>query len=244
MCTVTLFPVNSSDFILTSNRDETPKRKTIPPKLYTENKTNMLFPKDELAGGTWIGLSEKKRLICLLNGGYEKHVRKDSYRLSRGVVVKELLASEDAVSMIENYVFDDIEPFTIVLVDWNSNLQYYELVWTGQTKHFQQLSNTKPHIWSSATLYDDEMKQLRKSWFKNWLNDTNDFSQESILQFHKNDKLGSSDVSLKMKRLQVETVSVTSVKKNNNTISVLYHDFLSGKVHDYKNVTFNTMQTL
>ena len=46
MCTVTLFPVNSSDFILTSNRDETPKRKTIPPKLYTENKTNLLFPKD------------------------------------------------------------------------------------------------------------------------------------------------------------------------------------------------------
>ena len=32
MCTVTYLPLKNGDFILTSNRDETPLRKTIPQK--------------------------------------------------------------------------------------------------------------------------------------------------------------------------------------------------------------------
>ena len=87
------------------------------------------YPKDELAGGTWIGMSNKNRLVCLLNGGFEKHQRNSSYRMSRGVVVKNILSVENPVTYIEEYDFTDIEPFTIVLVDWNSILETYELVW-------------------------------------------------------------------------------------------------------------------
>ena len=85
MCTVTYLPLGNNDFILTSNRDEDPKRKTIPPKEYLEDGVKLTYPKDELAGGTWIGLSEKSRLICLLNGGFTKHSREESYRMSSWV---------------------------------------------------------------------------------------------------------------------------------------------------------------
>ena len=61
MCTVTYLPLGNNEFILTSNRDESPVRKTILPKKYFENGVEILYPKDELAGGTWIGTSNKNR---------------------------------------------------------------------------------------------------------------------------------------------------------------------------------------
>lgn len=226
MCTVTYLPLRDNDFILTSNRDEDPKRKTIAPKTYLEDGVRLTYPKDELAGGTWIGLSEKSRLICLLNGGFTKHQRAESYRMSRGVIVKQLLKVEDPVEIINHFDFEGIEPFTIVLVDWNSNLKAYELVWDGAKKHFQELNN-KPKIWSSSTLYTDEMKQLRKEWFADWLLNNRNFNQSDIINFHQDETKGSKEVSLKMKRQNVETVSVTSVIKNEKKLTMSYYDLHS-----------------
>ena len=75
MCTVTIFPTRNNDFVLTSNRDETPNRISLKPDFYNIEDTKMLYPKDKLAGGTWIGISEKNRVICLLNGGFKIHKR-------------------------------------------------------------------------------------------------------------------------------------------------------------------------
>lgn len=157
MCTVTIFPTGNNDFVLTSNRDEAPNRISLQPDFYSVENTTLLFPKDKLAGGTWIGVSEKNRLICVLNGGFTIHERRTQYRLSRGVVAKDFLVADNIEICIENYNFEDIEPFTIVISDWNSNLKFYELVWDGNTKHFTQLP-LEPKIWSSATLYNPSMK--------------------------------------------------------------------------------------
>ena len=226
MCTVTYLPLGNNNFILTSNRDENPIRKTISPKKYNENGVELLYPKDELAGGTWIGLSEKNRLVCLLNGGFTKHNRNEYYRLSRGVIVKEILTSDDAISHIKDYDFVDIEPFTIVLVDWNKSLLTYELVWDGEKKHFKKLSQ-EPHIWSSSTLYTQEMKKMRKNWFDDWLKQQEIFQQENVLKFHQVENLGTKETSLKMKRPFVETVSVTSFIKKQDIINFTYLDFIN-----------------
>ena len=128
MCTVTLFPTSDNDFVLTSNRDEAPNRISLEPDFYNIENTTLLFPKDKVAGGTWIGVSEKNRVICLLNGGFKIHKRQPKYRVSRGVVTKDLLITDNIERCIENYNFDDIEPFTVVVADWNSKLKFYELV--------------------------------------------------------------------------------------------------------------------
>lgn len=223
MCTVTYLPLENQGFILTSNRDESPMRKTIVPQKYQENNVEMVYPKDELAGGTWIGLSNKNRLVCLLNGGFEKHKRNAYYRMSRGVVVKNILSVDEPVQYIKDFDFDSIEPFTIILVDWNDQLKTYELVWDGVEKHFEELDQ-KPKIWSSSTLYDVETKKERIDWFNEWLKDHKDFSQKEILTFHKNADKGTEETALKMKRPFVETVSVTSVKKTKE-IFLSYFDF-------------------
>ena len=229
MCTVTYLPKEGNNFILTSNRDETPLRKTIPPKEYQENGVGLTYPKDEIAGGTWIGASNKNRLVCLLNGGFVKHSRKLPYKMSRGIIVKSILSVSNAINYINDFNFVNIEPFTLILVDWEINLNTYELVWDGTEKHFNKLEQ-KPKIWSSSTLYNSEMKQFREEWFEDWLSKNDNFSKEDILNFHKNEHLGNPEISPKMKRNFVETVSITSVEKNAKNIEMQYFDILKDSI--------------
>ena len=174
------------------------------------------------------GLSEKNRLVCLLNGGFEIHKRKGPYAMSRGLVVKKILSAENSVVCIENFIFDNIEPFTLILVDWEISLATYELVWDGVTKHFKKLAQ-EPEIWSSSTLYTAEMKASRRAWFADWLSENKTFQQQEIINFQTSTDKGTPETSLKMKRNFVETVSVTSVKKEKD-ICLIYNDILKGEI--------------
>jgi len=223
MCTVTYLPIADNQFILTSNRDETPLRKTIPPKKYVEDGVTLTYPKDEIAGGTWIGVSSKNRVVCLLNGGFVNHKRKLPYKMSRGIIVKNILIADNAIAFINDFDFTNIEPFTLILIDWDVKLVTYELVWDGMKKHFKPLAQ-EPKIWSSSPLYTPEMKAERELWFTNWLENNKQESLKNILEFHKNDSLGTKEISPKMKRKFVETVSITSIKKEEN-VEISYIDF-------------------
>lgn len=229
MCTVTFLPLKNNNFILTSNRDETPLRETHPPQKYTENNIEMLFPKDKKAGGTWIGTSSKNRLVCVLNGAFIKHIRKEKYAKSRGVISKEILKSDSFVDYINSLDLTNIEPFTMVIVDWNNaQLNLFEFIWDEHKKHFSKLENA-PKIWSSSTLYKDDIKKVRKTWFKNWVSE-NEFETSTILDFH-HSEIGDKEQSVFMKRPNVETVSITSVKKDDAGIEMLYEDVIHNTIH-------------
>ncbi|MDN3666696.1 NRDE family protein [Algibacter miyuki] len=222
MCTVTIFPKGNNGFVLTSNRDETPNRKTLAPDFYTIKNTTLLFPKDELAGGTWIGISEKNRLICLLNGAFENHKKKSNYRYSRGIVVNDFLIADNIEICMKNYLLDDIEPFTIVVADWNTNLAFYELVWDGHKKHITKLP-LEPKVWSSSTLYNQNMKAERLQWFENFKAE-NELTAESALKFHKTAGKSNSDYGVIMNRNAIKTTSITQVNKINDHIEMRYEN--------------------
>ncbi len=226
MCTVTFLPLGKSNFILTSNRDEQKERETLFPEEYVEDNISLVFPKDKLAGGTWVGTSSKKRLVCVLNGAYKNHKKKNSYKKSRGLIAKEILKDEDFTSYVENLDLEGIEPFTLVIVDWKEGLNLYELIWDEQQKWFSKLKN-EPKIWSSSTLYSNEIKELRKKWFKDWV-ESNEFSSETILAFHTSE-IGDKAQSILMKRPTVETVSITSVKKEGAIVKMNYNDVVHSK---------------
>ncbi|MDT0684932.1 NRDE family protein [Autumnicola psychrophila] len=218
MCTVTLVanPEITSGFILTSNRDEVVKRETLAPDWEIYEDVKLFFPKDAVAGGTWIGLSERKRSVCLINGGFRTHIRKESYRKSRGVVVKDFLAAEDVESTIKNNNFEGIEPFTMIITDWNEKLKFLEFVWDGNHKHFRDLPLTA-HIWSSSPLYSEEMKALRQQWFSK-IQDNGDLSAEKLLKWHHTAGIGDKNVDLIMDRGFLKTQSITQVE-----IAILRH---------------------
>ena len=226
MCTVTFLPLNKTDFILTSSRDiPFSREKALHPKKYIEDGVELNYPKDGKAGGSWIGSSSKNRLICLLNGGYVYHKSLARYKKSRGLIVKELLKTDDIRKGLNAIDLNEVEQFTLVIVDWNEGLKLMEFVWDGEEKYLK-IKEKEPQIWSSSTLYTQEMKQLRRDWFNEWLQENEKFSQKDIFDFHTDETKGTADVSLKMKRLQVKTVSVTTVLKEGNKTGMKYQPFV------------------
>ncbi|WP_044402572.1 NRDE family protein [Lacinutrix sp. Hel_I_90] len=228
MCTVTIFYKGNTDFVLTSNRDEAPNRTALAPDFYTINDTEVLLPKDEQSGGSWIGASNKNRVVCLLNGGFEIHNRKAEYRQSRGVVVKDLLSAKAIESAIQSYNFNDIEPFTLVIADWNTQLYFYELVWDGASVHFEKLP-LATKIWSSSTLYTEEKKQARRKWFETFAS-KHKLSSKTLLEFHKTAGKGNDDYGVVMNRGFVKTTSITQIEK-------------TGKVIEMRFSNLNTLET-
>ena len=227
MCTVSFIPKGNGDFILTSNRDESPNRNTIPPGIYELKGARLLFPKDEIAGGTWIGASDKKRLICLLNGGFEAHVPNNNYRLSRGVIVKILLTVKDVVAEIDLINLNDIEPFTIILVEFSKDLKLYELVWDGKNKYFSE-KELNPIIWSSSLLYSKEIKLKREKWFSEFIENNINAHKNNILSFHKNAGEGNEKSNIVMNRGFVLTKSITLFEKAGDIELMRYEDLQTG----------------
>jgi len=212
MCTVTYLPINKTDFILTSSRDVPFARaKALFPKKYIEDNVSLTYPKDGKAGGTWIGVSSKNRLICLLNGAFKCHASRAVYKKSRGQIVKDLLKADAIFKALNVIDLTNIEQFTLVIVDWNDALDLMEFVWDGNTKHFKKLAQ-KPYIWSSATLYDASVKKLRQDWFLEWQKN-NIFSKNNILNFHYNAGVGDASIDVQMNRGLGGTVSITQVVK-------------------------------
>ena len=237
MCTVTLIP-NNKKFILTSNRDEAIGRETLPADCYQVNGTRMLFPKDQVAGGTWISINENKQMLCLLNGGYKDHVKMNHYRHSRGVVVTDILGKKNLWEAMEQYNCENLEPFTLVGVDWANDLSFYEMVWDGTKKHLRVLDATIPHIWSSSTLYTDQMKQMRVDWFADYqLN--NEINKDSIINFHKTGGIGNEFYDLLIKRGDLQTRSITQVYIENDLPIMKYEDLVVNQVYETSLETVN-----
>ncbi|CAN5271122.1 NRDE family protein [soil metagenome] len=230
MCTVTLTPLpgDSSGFILTSNRDELPSRETLAPDFYSEKGVKMLYPKDKIAGGSWIGVSERSRLLCLLNGGFEAHTRRAAYRLSRGVVLKDLLAAPDLVSAINNYHLEDVEPFTVIAADWQKGLKFYEFVWDGKSKFLKDLDLTG-HIWSSSPLYDPGMRGDRQKWFSDFIQ-KEDPAPESLWNFYHSAGVGNREIDVIMDRGFIKTKSITQVIHSEEGTKMIYKDLSEGNI--------------
>ena len=228
MCTVTIIPKGNNDFVLTSNRDEAPDRVSLTPDFYTIDGVKLLYPKDIVSGGTWIGLSDKNRLVCVLNGGFELHKRKTAYRLSRGVIAKNFLVSNAIETTMRLYDFEDIEPFTMVVVDWNSNLKFFDLVWDGIKKHITELP-LEPKIWSSSTLYTQSMKLERKQWFDTFKN-KHDLNARSLIEFHKTAGEDNRDYGVIMDRGFVKTMSITQVNKTSDTLEMRYENLQANEI--------------
>jgi len=224
MCTVTIAPTFDNGFILTSNRDEAPDRIPLAPKFYETDACTLLYPKDKTAGGTWVGVSSKNRIICILNGAFSNHKKKDKYRVSRGIIAKDFMTCDHVVNTSETYNLNDVEPFTMVIADWNSSLSFYELIWDGDNKHFQKLP-LEPKIWSSSTLYTEVMKKERLSWFKDFCS-KNQILPETLLKFHKTAGKGNISYDVVMDRGHVKTTSITQIEKRGNDVTMTYENIL------------------
>jgi hypothetical protein len=219
MCTVTFIPVQGVHFI-TSNRDESPVRRShgLISKHHPEFPT-IYFPIDETSGGSWIALAESGRSVCLLNGAYKPFIPNPPYRLSRGQVVIDAILADDISLFAETYNLDRIAPFTLLILD---NGQFTQLVWDGHQKHIQPLSTETPQIWSSSTLYPQEVVAKRKTIFEKWLNETTTIDREAIIHFHQMTNGDPQNDFIMNRNNEVKTLSITNIMLHSTTGSIVH----------------------
>ena len=222
MCTVTFIPAKEKIY-LTSNRDEKNWRMdAVTPTVYEFSSGKILFPKDADAGGTWIAVHENGNAIVFLNGGLVAHVPEPPYRKSRGLILLDLIEGATPYNSFLAIKLTNIEPFTAVI--WDDG-HLFECRWDGKQKFTKLLDETIPHIWSSVTLYDEDIIAKRNAWFEDWLQSNATPSQDDILHFHQFTGDGDGHNDLRMNRNgKVFTVSVTSMAINAQNASMQYLD--------------------
>lgn len=229
MCTLTFLPINNG-LVLTSNRDEIQSRETLLPTFYQHAGRDLIYPKDTLAGGTWIATDGNRRIACLLNGAFEKHTRKDVYAKSRGKILLEAFDYNDHNSFASAVNVEGVEPFTLILVDFSGNFALTEIRWDEKKLHVTELDWTKVHIWSSASLYSKEYRDARERWFSDWLLKHNDEEDYGIWNFHTSRHTEEKESDIVMERDNgVKTVSVTQLQIRKDSHVMYHQDILLNK---------------
>ncbi len=226
MCTVTYLPGNNGCFHLTSNRDEAPSRvahQLVHRKL--NDGTSLIFPQDTGAGGTWIAMSDQGRLLCLLNGAFERHQRQLPYRRSRGLMLLDAFEFEHSSQFFSAYNFKGIEPFTLI---WVEGTALFDFRWDGVKTYLRTLDQQQAYIWSSPTLYDQVIQEKRAILFQQFLQDKPQPERTDILDFHQLGGTGDTSNDLVMNRNNVvRTVSITAISREADQFHLLYKNMLN-----------------
>lgn len=225
MCTVSYVPT-SNGYILTSNRDENPQRGTVkPPQKYDFNGKSVFMPLDIVSNGTWFLTCENSFTVCLLNGAKANHIKAEKYRHSRGRIAIDFCKYNDLEDFIKKYDFNEIEPFTILVIETSNKLNFNTIRWDGKVLERTINDASKPLIFSSATLYSPEIMKKREDWFFQYLEENNEISQESLVNFHTTTQTENKINGLIIDRSEIlKTVSVTSIDYNSNRTMLNYID--------------------
>jgi predicted nucleic acid binding AN1-type Zn finger protein len=227
MCTVSYLPLSDNGFIITSTRDEKTLRKPAnPPQKHEVHGQQIFFPQDQDASGTWFATGPGIDTLCLLNGGFVIHEHIPPYRKSRGLVLLDYYKYNDTDSYRDSYDFSGIEPFTLLIAGGN-RLFLDELRWDGQKIHHRSCLANLPAIWSSVTLYSAEVIKQRNNWFDLWLDETSEFTTDSIVNFHKTAGTGDVKNDILMNRENaIRSVSITSLTRQAGKHIFHYEDMI------------------
>ncbi len=226
MCTVTFLP-GQDKILFTSNRDEHKMRSiALFPARYDYTTGNIVFPKDTQAGGTWVAVHENGNAMVLMNGAFKRHIPVYPYRKSRGLVFLEIFDSSEPKTSFDDIDLGNIEPFTLVI--WQKD-ELWEARWDGLKKYTLRLPADVPHIWSSASLYDEEVIHKREQWFREWLKEIPHPVKKDALLFHEFGGDGDERISLRMNRDGIlSTVSITCIELLKDKAIMNYIDLIKG----------------
>jgi uncharacterized protein with NRDE domain len=223
MCTVSYLRVNET-VIITSNRDEHIQRENAAaPGFHQLKNKKVIFPKDVRAGGTWFAAGDNGIVAVLLNGAFKKHIPNPPYRKSRGLILLEITEADEPLSFFKVLDLDHIEPFTVVLYQPGS---LHELRWDGSDKHEKQLNMNGNYIWSSATLYTDEVIEYRKNLFDRFIHSAEAINAAAIHHFHNSNHGDEENGFVISRQTGMKTFSITQAVVQNNSIHFSHADLL------------------
>lgn len=226
MCTVSFVRVNDA-VIITSNRDEHIQRENAAaPGFHQLQNKKIIFPKDTRAGGTWFAAADNGVVAVLLNGAFKKHIAQPPYRKSRGLILLEIIEADEPLSFFKNLDLDNIEPFTIVL---HQPGLLHELRWDGNDKHEKALDISGNYIWSSATLYSDEIIEHRENLFDRFIHSATGITAATVHDFHATNNGDAENGFVISRQTGMKTFSITQAVLQNHAVDFLHADLLQEK---------------
>lgn len=226
MCTVSYY-ASHEKVVITSNRDESIYRPlAMHPKWFIHNNIRLCYPIDPLKGGSWFIVNGFGSTFVLLNGGQAKHASKPPYRLSRGLILIDIASSKNWQDFWVHVDLLDIEPFTLIVYDNNT---LHKCLWDGNSKYASKLDAFRPHIWSSVTLYDLEIIEMRKNWFSTFLErNSNQVNEDQLLDFHSMTKREDLRNGLVIYRNgEMLTKNITQVILWKEKFTMIHHDLIT-----------------
>ena len=224
MCTVTYVP-SEQGFFLSSNRDESPTRADNPLIKESIGSHRVMYPRDT-KGGSWLFASDRREVICVLNGAHLKHRHQPPYRESRGMIARSYFDYEHPRQFLKSVDLLGIEPFTMILAGptW-----LYVLRWDEKDKHIDVLDPKESYIWSSSTLYTPEMVSRREGWFNQYREDHTDLTLNDIKYIHRHGSVGDPTQDYVMNRGNIVcTVSISHVIVGEEKVTFEFENLLDG----------------
>ena len=153
MCTLLLahrvFP--GVPLAVAANRDELLARASSPPQVVA-GEPRTLMPRDLVAGGTWLGLSERGLFVGITNRAGQPP---DRTRASRGALVVEALRAPDAATLHERLRGLDPQRYNPFHLLYSDGAKAF-VTWCDGTKVKQQALDPGLHVVTERSLGGDD----------------------------------------------------------------------------------------
>jgi hypothetical protein len=238
MCTMTFLPgLPGGGYVLATNRDESPHRApATEPFLRERGDRLLLAPRDTDQGGTWVGVDDLGRCVCVLNGDRPPAAEAPPDAISRGLLVLDLLddASADgvraALAARERAGTLVSKPFKLVVVvpgDDDRHASLLRVDWDGVALSGEQLDG--PQCIVSSTFETDVVTERRLSAWRAFLSEAPRADEGALVSAvqefqagHEGDTETGDAYSVCMHRDDARTVSSTLVSVGADEVTMHY----------------------
>lgn len=202
------------------NRDEARSRHEYPTLFYPDGDTNIVYPRDIQAGGTWFGVSRSGVTLALLNRYQDPQALG---KQSRGWLIPKLLKFKSLGEMRgyfgDQFGFADYNPFDLVMIDAK---QIVQLSWNGRDSRWQE--HHAPCFFTSSSLRPLEIIAERQAHFTAWFEvdgKANLSAKKIIEQLHWAEGR-DPETAIRMRRAQTHSKSMCQVTLAKSTLTLCY----------------------
>ena len=210
MCTASWLPVGAG-YVLCFNRDESRSRLPgRPPSYLKKNGLSVIAPTDGNHGGTWIGVNDAGLAVALANRYQVPRAPTPEGRISRGLLVMELLGKRSLAEVgqvLSGSRPESFEPFTVTALERDSPAHLWS--WDGSTLLHGSQEEAGLLIASSAADQDAAVAARRETFAA--ARADGPLNAGALARLHASHRPARGPLSICMHREEASTVSFTIV---------------------------------
>lgn len=217
MCTLTIVR-EPHRLLATMNRDDIATREESPPALSSIAEKTFAAPRDQQAGGTWIGVNAYGVIACLLN----RYDAAPASRASRGAIVLEAMRGssiDTACGILTALDHSAYSPFTCLL---SAEHGATRLDWTGARIERTDLPTDIGVVMVTSSSWQfEEVKAKREALFREiWAG--GDGAVDNVRAFHSRRVSENDAWAPMMQRPHAQTKSITQVELTSSGAEMRY----------------------